>query len=154
MISYWKNWWFHFAVGIVHLVACLYFLATDQDLVGVGQLICGLYWIGSSVIINNRENIKELNERLQKVEEHAITDLDSEGNGNYIARRRCGPDKDVPYPDEEPTIEERIEVSDKTFTYLKTSQDVLGFVPAESESLTLTGQQLKAIAFKVWEDKK
>ncbi len=101
MISYWKNWWFHFAVGIVHVVFCFYFLATNQDLLGVCQLIGGLYWIGSSVIINNRENIHELNERLKKVEERAITDLDPEGQGNYIARRRCGPDKDVPYPEED-----------------------------------------------------
>lgn len=154
MISYWKNWWFHFAVGIVHLAFCLYFLATDQDLLGLGQLISSLYWIGSSVIINNRENIKELNERLRKVEEHAITDLDPEGNGNYIARRRCGPDKDVPYPDEEPTIEERIKVSDQNFTYLKTAQNVFGFVPGKEEALTLTGEQLKEFALKVMEDKK
>lgn len=101
MISYWKNWWFHFAVGIVHLVACLYFLATDQDLLGVGQLISGLYWIGSSVVINNRENIKELNERIKALETRAITDIDKVSNNNYIARRRCGPDKDVPYPEED-----------------------------------------------------
>jgi hypothetical protein len=133
---------------------CCIFLANEQDLEGVLQLILAIYWIGSSVISYNSWNIQELNKRLKKVEEHAITDLDPTSPGNYIARRRCGPDKDVPYPEEEPTIEERIKVSDKTFTYLKTSQDVLGFVPAESESLTLTGQQLKAIAFKVWEDKK
>ena len=154
MISYWKNWWFHFAIGIVNFLGCFYFLATDQDLAGVGYLISGLYWIGSSVIMNNRENIRELNKRLKEVEEHAITDLDPTSPGNYIARRRCGPDKDVPYPGEEPSIDERIKKTDQDITYFKAAMEVCGIVPGKSSTVTLTGEQLREFADKIMEDKK
>ena len=154
MISYWKNWWFHFVVGIVHFLICFHFLATNQDMAGVGQLIGGLYWIGSSVIMNNRENIRELNKRLKKVEEHAITDLDLTSPGNYIARRRCGPDKDVPYPGEEPSIDERIKKTDQDLTYLRAAMDVCGIVPGKSSTVTLTGEQLREFADKIMEEKK
>jgi hypothetical protein len=154
MISYWKNYWLNFVACIFHIFLCFYFLATEQDLEGVLQLILAIYWIGSSVIAYNSSNILELNKRLKKVEEHAITDLDPEGNGNYIARRRCGPDKDVPYPGEEPSIEERIKKTDQDVTYFKAAMEVCGIVPGKSSTVTLTGEQLREFADKIMEDKK
>ena len=43
--------------------------------------------------------ISDLEARVEELEEHCITDLDPTTPGNYIARRRRGPDKDVPYPE-------------------------------------------------------
>lgn len=169
MVSYIKTQWGRVLISLFCLLYAIHFMAQpapdESTLEGVklasqymisctSWMVSALLWLGISISNWHEDCIRELEKRLKKVEEHAITDLDPEGNGNYTARRRCGPDKDVPYPGEESTIEERITTTDKTFAYLKSSQDVLGFVPAESESLTLTEQQLKAIAFKVWEDKK
>jgi hypothetical protein len=101
MISYWKNWWFHFVVGIINFFVCFHFIATDQDILGVAWLVSGLYWIGSSVVMNNRDNIKKLHERITTLENRAVTDIDKVSENNYMVRRRLGPDKDVPYPEEE-----------------------------------------------------
>ena len=154
MISYWKNYWLNFVVCIFHILLCFHFLATEQDLEGVLQLILAIYWIGSSFIAYNSSNILELNKRLKKVEEHAITDLDPAGPGSYTARRRCGPDKDVPYPSSEPTLDERIKKSDQDLTYLRAAMDVCGIVPGKSSTVTLTGEQLREFANKIMEDKK
>ena len=154
MISYWKNYWLNIVAGIFHILLCFHFLANEQDLEAVLQLIGALYWLGSSVISYNSSNILELNKRLKKVEEHAITDLDPDGKGNYTARRRCGPDKDVPYPGEEPSIEERIKKTDQDVTYFKAAMDVCGIVPGKSSTVTLTGEQLRKFADKIMEDKK
>ena len=154
MISYWKNYWLNFVVCIFHILLCFHFLANEQDLEGVLQLILAIYWIGSSVVAYNTSNILELNKRLKKVEEHAITDLDPAGPGSYTARRRCGPDKDVPYPGEEPSIEERIKKTDQDITYFKAAMEVCGIVPGKSSTVTLTGEQLRKFADKLMEDKK
>ena len=154
MISYWKNYWLNFVACIFHILLCFHFLATEQDLAGVLHLILAIYWIGSSFIAYNSSNIQELNKRLKKVEEHAITDLDPDGKGNYTARRRCGPDKDVPYPGEEPSIEERIKKTDQDITYFRAAMDVCGIVPDKSSTVTLTGEQLREFADKLMEDKK
>jgi hypothetical protein len=47
------------------------------------------------------EHISSLEERIEALENHAITDIDKVSNNNYMVRRRLGPDKDVPYPEEE-----------------------------------------------------
>jgi hypothetical protein len=154
MISYWKNYWLNLVAGIFHTLLCFHFLATEQDLMAVLQLIAAFYWIGSSVIAYNSWNIRELNKRLKKVEEHAITDLDPDGPGSYTARRRCGPDKDVPYPGEEPSIEERIKKTDLDVTYFKAAMEVCSIVPGKSSTVTLTGEQLREFADKIMEDKK
>lgn len=154
MISYWKNYWFNLVAGIFHTLLCFHFLATEQDITAVLQLILAFYWVGSSFIAYNHSNIQELNKRLKKVEEHAITDLDPAGPGSYTARRRCGPDKDVPYPEEEPSIKERIKKTDQDITYLKAAMDVCGIVPDKSSTVTLTGEQLREFADKLMEDKK
>ena len=154
MISYWKNYWLNIVAGIFHTLLCFHFLATEQDIFAVLQLTAALYWIGSSVISCNSWNIRELNKRLKKVEEHAITDLDPDGPGSYTARRRCGPDKDVLYPEEEPSIEERIKKTDQDITYFRAAMDVCGIVPGKSNTVTLTGEQLREFADKIMEDKK
>jgi hypothetical protein len=169
MVSYFKTQWFRFALGCLFLILALIYLfqpagdpstleGLQQDLKNeintVAWLVSSLLWFALSYIDWHTQNLIQFDKRIKALETRAITDIDKIGPNHFMVRRRLGPDKDLPLPEEEPTIEERIKVSDKTFTYLKTSQDVLGFVPAESESLTLTGQQLKAIAFKVWEDKK
>ncbi len=154
MISYWKNYWFQFSVGILDLLLSIHHLVADEDLLCVAWLLSGLYWIGSSVIINNRENIKKLNDRITELENRSITEIEQTAPNNYTCFRRLGPDKNVPFPEEKPSIEERIKVSDQDFTYLKAAHSTLGFVPGKGELVSLTGEQLKEFALGIMEESK
>lgn len=100
MISYWKDYWFQFVIGIFNVLIAIHHLATNEDLLCVAWMVSGLYWIGSSVILNNMENLKKLHERITELENRAITDIDKVSENNYIARRRLGPDAGVPYSEE------------------------------------------------------
>lgn len=169
MTSYIKTQWPKIIISFFCLLFAIHYMAQpDPDeatLEGVRLsllymiktilwLVSGLIWAAMSFVNWHEDCIRELDKRLKKVEEHAITDLDPEGNGNYIARRRCGPDKDVPHPGSEPTLDERIKKSDQDLTYLRAAMDVCGIVPGKSSTVTLTGAQLREFADKIMEDKK
>jgi hypothetical protein len=154
MISYWKNWGFHFAVGILNILVAIHHLATNEDLLCVAWLLSGLYWIGSSVILNNRDNIKKLHERVSELENRSITEIEQTAPNHYTCFRRLGPDKNVPFSEEQPSIEERIKVSDKDLTYFKVANNTLGFVPGKGEPVSLTGEQLKEFALGIMEESK
>ena len=94
MISYWKNYWFQFSVGIFNILLAIHHLATNEDLMCVAWLLSGLYWIGSTVILNNRENIKKLHDRITELENRAVTDIDEPEPNHFVMVRRLGPDKD------------------------------------------------------------
>ena len=94
MISYWKTYWFHFSAGIFNILLAIHHLVADEDLLCVAWLLSGLYWIGSSVIMNNRDNIKKLNERITELENRAVTDIDEPEPNHFVMVRRLGPDKD------------------------------------------------------------
>ena len=169
MTSYFKTQWFRFALGCLFLILALVYLfqpagdpntleGLQQDLKNeintVSWLVSSLLWFALSYIDWHTTNLMQFDKRIKALETHAITDLDPEGNGNYTARRRCGPDKDVPYPGEEPSIDERIKKTDQDLTYLRAAMDVCGIVPGKSSTVTLTGAQLREFADKLMEDKK
>ena len=169
MVSYIKTQWWRVLISFFCLLYAIHFMAQpapdESTLEGVkltlqyminavSWLVSALLWAGMSFSNWHEDCIRELDKRLKHVEEHAITDLDPDGRGNYTARRRCGPDKDVPYPGQEPTIEERINTTDKMYRYLKTTRDVLGFMPDSNETVTLSGTQLKEYALKLMEETK
>lgn len=93
MISYWKNYWFQFSVGIFNIFLAIHHLVTNEDLLCVAWLLSGLYWIGSTVILNNRENIKKLHDRITELENSAVTDIDQLAPNHYVLVRQLGPDK-------------------------------------------------------------
>ena len=101
MISYWKNYWFQFSVGIFDILLAIHHLVTDEDLLCVAWLLSGMYWIGSTVILNNRENIKKLNERITELENWAVTDIDKLGPNHFVLVRQLGPDKDYVFVNKE-----------------------------------------------------
>lgn len=116
MVSYFKTQWWRLLFGTIALVLCFVFLfqpagdsstleGLDQDLsnsmTAVAWLVNALVWYFCSFADWSHKRIETMNKRIEKLEEHCITDLDPTTPGNYIARRRCGPDKDVPYPEEE-----------------------------------------------------
>lgn len=169
MTSYFKSQWWRALVALFCLLYAIHFMAqpapdettlegvklTMQYMINaIAWLVSGLLWAYMSISNWHEENIRELIKRVQALENQAITDIDELGPNHFIARRRLGPDKDVPRPNTEPTIEERIEVSNQNFTYLKATQDTLGFIPGKEESVRLTGDQLKEFALRIMEDTK
>ena len=168
MVSYIKTQWWKVLISVFCLLVVMHFLAQpapdESTLEGVkltlqyminavSWLVSGLIWAVMSFVNWHEDCIRELDKRLKRVEEHAITDLDPKGNGNYIARRRCGPDKDVPFPKDAPTIEERIKKTDKMYHIMKTTQEAFGYRPSASETITVTGKQLEEYALRLMEDK-
>jgi hypothetical protein len=88
-------------IGILDILLAIHHLATGGDLLCVAWLLSGLYWIGSSVIVNNRENLKKLHERVTELENHAVTDIDKLGPNHFVLVRRLGPDKDYVFKEEQ-----------------------------------------------------
>lgn len=169
MVSYIKSQWWRVLISFFCLLVAIHYAAQpapdESTLEGVkltlqymincvSWLVSALIWVGMSFSNWHDDCIRELDTRLKKVEAQAITDLDPTSPGNYIARRRCGPDKDVPYPSSEPTLDDRIKKTDQDITYFRAATEVCGIVPGKSSTVTLTGEQLRKFADKIMEDKK
>jgi hypothetical protein len=116
MVSYFKTQWFRFALGCLFLILALIYLfqpagdpstleGLQQDLKNeintVSWLISSLLWFALSYIDWHTQNLIQFDKRIKALETQAITDIDKVSENNYMVRRRCGPDKDVPYPEED-----------------------------------------------------
>ena len=115
MVSYFKTQWFRFAIGLLFFIFALVYLfqpAGDPNtLEGLQQdfknevntlswFLSSILWFTISFIDWNKDNIKKLRSRIDELEQKAITDIDEVGPNHFVAKRRCGPDKDVPYLEE------------------------------------------------------
>ena len=116
MVSYFKTQWWRILISFFcFLVAihCAAQLAPDEStLEGVSQtltymigaiswLVNGLIWAVLSFTSWHEDCIRALEKRILILEDRAITDIDKVDANNYMVRRRLGPDKDVPYPEDE-----------------------------------------------------
>lgn len=115
-VSYIKTQWWRLFIGVVCLViACTYIFspATDEStLEGLDQsmstMLSGMvwfanamYWFIISFISYNEDCIRELNkknkeleERIEMLENMAITDIEKIAPNHYVCKRELGPDKD------------------------------------------------------------
>ena len=122
MVSYLKTQWFRFLLGCIFTVIALVYLfqpaselgtleGLEQDLRNeihcVTWFVSALIWFITSMLDWNSENnkaaekrISELEERVKLLETRAITEIDQISKNHFMIRRRLGPDKDVPYPEE------------------------------------------------------
>ena len=123
MVSYIKTQWFRFLLGCIFTVIALVYLfqpaselgtleGLEQDLRNeihcVTWFVSALIWFIASMVDWNSDNnkaadkrISELEERVKLLETRAITDIDKVSTNHFMVRRRLGPDKDVPYPEED-----------------------------------------------------
>ena len=53
-----------------------------------------------SFIEYNSDRIEQLEKRIYRLEQEAVTDIDKISDNNFMVRRRLGPDKDLPMPEE------------------------------------------------------
>lgn len=116
MVSYIKTQWLRVIISFFCLLVAIHYMAQlapdESTLEGVklalqyrintvAWLVLGLIWAVMSFIEWHEDCIRALEKRVQILENSAVTDIDKTGPNNYMVRRRLGPDKGVPYPDEE-----------------------------------------------------
>ena len=115
MVSYFKTQWWRIGIAILCwipiIVTCCTSTATTETVEGLtevtgevfscfGWFLASCCWLLTSLTSHNSDCIQKLNQRVKELETRAITDIDDTPD-HYICRRRLGPDKDVPYPEEE-----------------------------------------------------
>lgn len=115
MVSYIKTQWWRLVMALMCLVPCIVIVctstATSDSVEGLTELMSDLFsfyswffascsWLVMSIVDHNSDCIAKLNKRVAELEARAITDIDDTPD-HYICRRRLGPDKGVPYPEED-----------------------------------------------------
>lgn len=115
MVSYIKTQWWRLILAalcfVPIIVICCTSTATSETLEGLTTLMsevfrCGswllasCFWLIMSMVDHNEDCIRKLNskvhtleEKVQALENRAITDIDEVGPNHFVARRRLGPDK-------------------------------------------------------------
>ncbi len=116
MKSYIKTQWWRLLIALLCFgAACFYAFqpagdsatleGLNYDLGNIVSFVINLLgfviWSFSSFIDWHTDCIRGLEKRIEDLENYTITDIDKVSENNYMVRRRLGPDKDVPYPDEE-----------------------------------------------------
>ena len=116
MVSYIKTQWWRVLISFFCLLVAIHYVAqsapdestlevvklTLQDKIStVAWLVLGLIWAVMSFIYWHEDCIRALEKRILMLEDRAITDIDKIDSNNYMVRRRLGPDKDVPFPEDE-----------------------------------------------------
>ena len=116
-VSYIKTQWWRLLLGLVCLIfACVYAFqpaADESTLEGVREnlktmfkvtswLFSCLLWFVTSFLNWHEDCIweldkknRDLEERIEALENRAITDIDEVNPNHFVARRRLGPDKDT-----------------------------------------------------------
>lgn len=115
MVSYFKTQWWRLLIALLCwipiITTCCTSTATSETLEGLstltvelvrcgGWLLASCFWCIMSLVDHNSDCIKKLNERIELLEHRAVTEIDKVSDTNYMIRRRLGPDKDVPYPED------------------------------------------------------
>lgn len=117
MVSYLKTQCFKLIVALGALVLMIVNMVQNEKLLVVAWAVTFVYCLLESYSSYNAERIKLLEakakkydalvekvdalyERLTLLENHAITDIDKVSDNHYECRRRLGPDKEIPYPEE------------------------------------------------------
>lgn len=102
MVSYWKTQWLRFVLGCVFMLISFHFMFVGKDLTFVVWAVSGLIYFISADLLWHKDCLKAMEKRIEALETRAITDIDKTERANhFVVRRRLGPDKDVPYPEDE-----------------------------------------------------
>ena len=102
MISYWKTQWLRFATGCLFMLQALYHMFTVHKVAFIAWAVSSLIYFISADLCWHKDCLKAMEKRIEALETRAITDIDkTERTNHFVVRRRLGPDKDVPYPEEE-----------------------------------------------------
>lgn len=109
MPSYFKTQGWRLFVSLVCLIYAFVIAFTSTAVIDsveglglfIGDLVRVLMWFAASCtwaimsFINYHEDcIKELNKRLSKLENRAITDIEELSDNHFVCKRKLGPDKE------------------------------------------------------------
>lgn len=106
--KFWKTQWFRLMFALAFFVLALVILARPADtetveglanttadmFSAVCNIITGMFWICSAIMEHNSDCIRALEKRVVQLEDKCITDIDEVEPNHFIAKRRCGPDKE------------------------------------------------------------
>lgn len=116
-VSYIKTQWFRLLISLICFTFVFVIIFTSDNVVmtdslenmyiGVkeftnclGWTLTGITWLIMSFIEYNSDRIEQLEKRISNIEQRAVTDIDKISDNNFMVRRRLGPDKDIPMPEE------------------------------------------------------
>lgn len=123
--KFWKTQWVRLLIALGFFVIAIVMLARPADMETmegleqtVGDLfgalcniLTGMFWVVSAITEHNSECIQALEKRVIQLEDHCITDIDEVEPNHFVAKRRCGPDKE-----EKPKTGSKIEKPKNTIT--------------------------------------
>ena len=170
MVSYFKTQWFYFTVS------CLFFIfgvvmmfkpagdpnaiaGVRQDLETTITTVClfgsAFLWFSLSMFRWNVEVTNKFNDRLETLENSAITDIVEVGHNHFVAFRRCGPDKNTPIPSSETTIDntinKRLEDTNKRLAYFNATQKILSQALSGDAPIVIKPSELRQLAMAIKE---
>ena len=169
MVSYFKTQWFYFTVSCLFFifgVAMMFQPAGDPStLDGVRQDLdttinvvflfgSAFLWFSLSVFRWNVDVTNKFNDRLEALENGAITDIVEVGHNHFAAMRRCGPDKNAPVPSSETTLDKRLDDTNKHLAYFNAAQKILGQVPSGNAPFVINPSELRQLAMTTVEEYK
>jgi hypothetical protein len=106
--KFWKTQWFRLLFALAFFIMALVILARPADMEtieglkqAVGDMfgalcniITGMFWVVSAITEHNSECIQALEKRVIQLEDRCITDIEEVEHNHFVAKRRCGPDKE------------------------------------------------------------
>mgnify|MGYP003298024537 CR=1 FL=1 len=123
--KFWKTQWFRLLFALAFFIVAIVMLARPADMEtmeglkqAVGDMfgalcniLTGMFWIVSALNEHNSECIQALEKRVIQLEDQCITDIDEVEPNHFVAKRRCGPDKE-----EKPKTGSKVEKPKNTIT--------------------------------------
>lgn len=107
--KFWKTQWLRLLIALAFFVVAIVMLARPADMEtmegmkqAVGDMfgalcniLTGMFWVVSALSDYHSECIQALEKRVIQLEDRCITDIDEVKPNCFVAKRRCGPDKEV-----------------------------------------------------------
>ncbi len=120
-----KTQWFRLLFALAFFVMAIVVLARPADMETIEGLrqvtgdlfsalcniLTGMFWVYSAVTEHHAACIQALEKRVIQLEDQCITDIDEVEPNHFVAKRRCGPDKE-----EKPKTGSKIEKPKNTIT--------------------------------------
>lgn len=106
--KFWKTQWFRLLFAFAFFILAIVILARPADtstvegladttadmFSAVCNIITGMFWVVSAIMEHNSDCIRALEKRVIQLEDSCITDIDEVEPNHFVAKRRCGPDKE------------------------------------------------------------
>lgn len=102
-ISFWKTQWFSMTVAFIAIAAGFAYLIkatsiSDPDVrlfyLSLVWFLIAVVWVITALVDYNNLRIKKIQDRIERLENCAITDIEEVSKNHFIVKRRLGPDQE------------------------------------------------------------